>query len=449
MHVKEKGARRSVEGNAGFSLSKRRNGYSTHSGISGQALTGSSMNSPAEHRRAFQRALGNQAVQRLQTKLKVGPPSDRYEEEADRVAGAIVGMPDATPLTGSDVAHSIPAVRRLAKSIVQDPPDASTGIDISEIRSEQGHAMPDPVRSYFEPRFGRNFGDVRLHTDARAAALSQSLHARAFTVGRDVFFGAGEYAPGTVDGKRLIAHELTHVLQQTETPAAIQRKIKFESPAPETHTRINPIERILGKLPVALTTPTVNGVSFPSNFMQAGEILFQALQPKTAGYDAKTKECSFGDFDVTVSASIINPTAPGEQGWSMNLPGTGTGVASCANKKSVPVTMIGKPDHEAVKKWIEANEQEHVDDLKKLYEKYIKPHFDWLMALRVKSEDGTKCGEVLIKALGNKDAVAIQDFLKDLVDAVKKRDDGGKHTLDNKINVKKDCSSIAIESTKK
>ncbi len=78
-----------------------------------------------------------------------------------------------------------------------------------------GAPLPDSVRAYMEPRFGTDFGGVRLHADAEAAGLNRSINARAFTHGHDIYLGAGASAPGTTDGNRLLAHELTHVIQQS------------------------------------------------------------------------------------------------------------------------------------------------------------------------------------------------------------------------------------------
>ncbi|MEL6884220.1 MAG: DUF4157 domain-containing protein [Pseudomonadota bacterium] len=77
-----------------------------------------------------------------------------------------------------------------------------------------GQGLPTSARRYFEPRFGADFSDVRVHTGPRAQAAAKALNARAFTTGRDVVFGPGEYAPGTRRGGELLAHELTHVIQQ-------------------------------------------------------------------------------------------------------------------------------------------------------------------------------------------------------------------------------------------
>jgi outer membrane protein OmpA-like peptidoglycan-associated protein len=85
--------------------------------------------------------------------------------------------------------------------------------------------LPLGVRAYFEPRFGYDFGSVRTHTDTRAAMIARSVRARAFTVGRDVAFGTGLYSPETAVGRRLLAHELTHVIQQGAAPRIRPRNL--------------------------------------------------------------------------------------------------------------------------------------------------------------------------------------------------------------------------------
>lgn len=86
----------------------------------------------------------------------------------------------------------------------------------SNIQSIKGAGQPLSAseRAFFEPRFGADFGKVRVHNDTRAADVAQSVNARAFTLGHDVVFGAGQYSPGTGEGRRLLAHELTHAVQQ-------------------------------------------------------------------------------------------------------------------------------------------------------------------------------------------------------------------------------------------
>jgi outer membrane protein OmpA-like peptidoglycan-associated protein len=112
-------------------------------------------------------------------------------------------------LTGGNAEGALSDARHRQRAVVDPVATAA----ITRARSG-GAALPRSERAFFEPRFGRGFGAVRIHADAEAAALARRVRARAFTIGRDVFFGASEYRPGSTTGRRLLAHELTHVVQQ-------------------------------------------------------------------------------------------------------------------------------------------------------------------------------------------------------------------------------------------
>lgn len=92
----------------------------------------------------------------------------------------------------------------------------ATGVPpiVHEVLGSAGQPLDASPRAALERSLGHDFGRVRVHTDARAAASAQTVNALAYTVGHDLVFGAGRYAPGTTDGRRLLAHELTHVVQQ-------------------------------------------------------------------------------------------------------------------------------------------------------------------------------------------------------------------------------------------
>lgn len=102
-----------------------------------------------------------------------------------------------------------------AKEASDQTPEVTPNLEsnINSLRGS-GQPLPESVRNYFEPRFGYDFSHVRVHTDSHAAASAKAVNAQAFTVGRDVVFGAGRYTLGNSEGQRLLAHELTHVLQQ-------------------------------------------------------------------------------------------------------------------------------------------------------------------------------------------------------------------------------------------
>jgi hypothetical protein len=93
-----------------------------------------------------------------------------------------------------------------------------------------GRGLDPATRDFMEPRFGRDFGGVRLHTGPEAARSARGLDARAFTIGQDIYFGEGEYSPGTSDGRRLLAHELTHTVQQSGAPESPRTALRVSRP---------------------------------------------------------------------------------------------------------------------------------------------------------------------------------------------------------------------------
>ena len=208
---------------------------------------------------ALQPLLGNRVVGHLiQAKLVVGAPGDRYEQEADRTADRVMAMsnPDAGQSVQrqaqSEALQSKPLVQRAAeeeeevqtkplvqrqaeeeeelqtKSLVQRR--AEGGFEVGGALEERltalrgdGSSLPGDVRAYMEPRFGADFSNVRVHTDGESGNLNRQLGAQAFTHGQDVYFGAGRFQPASDMGKRLLAHELTHVIQQSGSGPRIAR----------------------------------------------------------------------------------------------------------------------------------------------------------------------------------------------------------------------------------
>lgn len=186
-------------------------------------------------------AAGNLAVQQLlrsgaiQAKLTIGQPNDPEEQEADRVAERVVAVPAVSgeaargDAQGSSVEHELrpmasgPTIRRHGTG-GGDGAAPSGG----EHKPNFGAGRPlDPAtRSFMEARFGRDFESVRIHTNGEAEASANALDARAYTFGRDIVFAGGAYAPESREGRRLLAHELAHVVQQDRgaRPKTIRRQ---------------------------------------------------------------------------------------------------------------------------------------------------------------------------------------------------------------------------------
>src|SRR5262249_9757781 len=102
----------------------------------------------------------------------------------------------------------------LQRAATQAAPVQGTPPVVDEVLREPGQPLDPTIRALLEPRFGHDFSGVRVHTGAGAARSAEAVHARAYTVGNDIVFGANQYQPGTAAGKELIAHELAHTVQQ-------------------------------------------------------------------------------------------------------------------------------------------------------------------------------------------------------------------------------------------
>jgi hypothetical protein len=187
----------------------------------------------------LQRTLGNRAVGALlggstaqrpviQAKLTVSTPGDRFEQEADRVAEQVMRMPTVQQTVPGEETND-PAIKPL--SALQRKGDGAIEVDDTferQLRANRGlgQVLPSSLRHEFEGKFGTDFSGVRIHADAQADQLNRSIQAKAFTTGQHVFFRQGAYEPGSRGGQALLAHELTHVVQQNS--GAVQRVVQRE-----------------------------------------------------------------------------------------------------------------------------------------------------------------------------------------------------------------------------
>lgn len=190
-----------------------------------------------------------------QTKLKVNQPGDVYEQEADQVAEQVMRMTDPESSVPDDEGEAKNSLMR-KQSAEPRAKTAATGVpDVPPVV----HAVPDSgggqpldrtTRTFMEPRFGHDFSQVRVHTDTRASNLARSVNALAFTVGQDVVFGREQYAPGIDGGRRLLAHELAHVVQQSQQPqlAAHPTIMRAVSPLPSSEELQNEIAALQMRL---------------------------------------------------------------------------------------------------------------------------------------------------------------------------------------------------------
>ncbi len=226
----------------------------------------------------LQSTIGNDAVRRMlarpmrptaasgahapvvQPKLQVGPVGDRYEQEAERVAGQVMrslqqplptrsddaAQPPAKSFAGSNSTQVQRRAQPDARKVAKDGSfETDTKLEHEVKGLHGGKPLPNALRRQFEPRFGADFSAVRVHTGPQAVQLNRDMQAKAFTYGQNIAFNTNQYSPGTTAGKQLLAHELTHVVQQK---GDMVRRKEGMATARDAESRIAPTLR---------TSPTV------------------------------------------------------------------------------------------------------------------------------------------------------------------------------------------------
>lgn len=267
----------------------------------------------------------------FQTKLTIGQPNDKYEKEADSMADAVVNKTNQQPSIQQKEISNIqratsPAEEEPVQMMEEEeetvqtkanqntPRTASENIS-QKIKSTQGRGNPmnDKTRAEMEQGFGYDFSGVNVHTGQDAVQMNKELGAQAFTHGQDVYFNAGKYNPDSQQGKHLLAHELTHVVQQNQNSSqhrhhkysqiqekTIQREISeedllasFPTKAKDRDEIITEIRKILDKKTEEITDPIEkeNKQRELLNDPQFAPRLMKALS-KSAGHtiEPKTKE---------------------------------------------------------------------------------------------------------------------------------------------------------------
>lgn len=174
----------------------------------------------------------------VQARLTIGRPNDKYEQEADRAADQVMTMPDSRQQSQTEKEEEEETVRTkpLADQITplvqkqEEPTEEEEALQVKKNSNSSGvlpvtgnrlsdstgggEPIPHKTRSEMETGFGADFSDVRIHRDTPAQAIARDLNAQAFTSGKNIYFNSGRYNPDSPGGKRLLAHELTHTIQQ-------------------------------------------------------------------------------------------------------------------------------------------------------------------------------------------------------------------------------------------
>jgi Domain of unknown function (DUF4157)/Annexin len=250
----------------------------------------------------------------LQCKLEIGSVKDPLEAEADAMADRVMRMPD-TPLVqrkcaGCEEEKEKLQRKPLAASITPfiQTKGAEDGTASDAVTSQinatkgSGNDLDGNTKSFMESRFGADFSNVKIHTDDDAVQMNRELGAQAFTVGNDIFFNSGQYAPDSGSGKHLLAHELTHTVQQGNA-SSIQRKPSL------TKADLNDIAEKVHKAIAGLGTDE-----------EAAYMTLQRLE-KDAGLIGEVSDIYQQKYGVTLEADIRDDFSDEELQYALELIG--------------------------------------------------------------------------------------------------------------------------------
>lgn len=242
----------------------------------------------------------------VQAKLNVSEPGDPFEMEAEQMASQVVGQSSAensgffsAPMQVQPLAENVtplsPSAEEDEKMLMpfsEDQPNPLFSGAEQHIRSELGGgtSLDEPTRRAMEKSFGTDLGQVKIHTDQAAAQINQQLGAHAFTTGNDIFFNSGKFNPETKAGKHLLAHELTHTIQQGKTTVGqtqVQRWSPFLTPEEElAQDKAEFRSRNYG--PMTYTQGAVIGSGFEASYLPASNSLNITVRGKIRFADTLT-----------------------------------------------------------------------------------------------------------------------------------------------------------------
>ena len=302
----------------------------------------------------------------LQRKLVISEPGDEYEHEADRVAEEVMRMSETPADRDASPSSAVPLVQRRVNGssgggIGNAPPI------VHDVLSLPGQPLDAATRAFFEPRFGHDFENVRVHVDARAAESAQVVKASAYTTGSDIVFGTGQYMPKATEGNRLLAHELAHVVQQS---GAL------------TQTQVSPVSNpasvgSTGRLNAGVSTNILTNTEGPVLQRQG---LFESFQSGVAGaFESGTEFMeSSADAAARAALSVLGTPDPstimGLIERALYMPGVGEAILShsavAPHRKQIEQLLASQGAFEVVGNFIR-NPKAHVDQISQSLVPYV------------------------------------------------------------------------------
>lgn len=219
-------------------------------------------------------------TRRLQRKLEIGASNDPLEQQADQIADQVMSAP-----AGRIGASDAPRIQRAS-----GPSSARAGVapaSVDRVLTGPGRSLEPGLQQDMGHRFGYDFSRVRVHTGPAAEQSARDVNAYAYTVGRNIVFGAGRFAPGTAEGRRLLAHELVHVVQQDEGGTPMLSRFHLPHGTAARH-QLDETSRIAPTFADLLTTlrRIINASSAPRGLLGTRQVNMDELVQRAGGRTA-------------------------------------------------------------------------------------------------------------------------------------------------------------------
>jgi hypothetical protein len=415
----------------------------------------------------------------IQRKPIVSSPGDGLEREADDVADRVMRLPEPALSNAPPLAiHRCPGCkdddteaprRAVVAQALEGGKEELFSQGLASRSQSAGASLPVATRQSMEHRFGYDFSGVRVHRDAAPAEMSRELGALAFTQGGHIYFADGAYDPSSRAGMRLIAHELTHVIQKGQAaPRGNQASttivaVRDSTPtlqrvatwaAGTVHETNNLANCVMTGAPVGNTEPMLNG----SQFVTTADARTALARPTLSFSSATTGGISAAVATVSRNTGSFDETVLAKGPWSTVVPkatvGARLALPACTGAGDTTFQAIGKPSDDAMFAANRRHEDHHVADDRTVFESTIR-NWDQL-ATAAKTSGASFVGATeaaaeaaLFKAVGGTSDEIADAYVNGCMaagDAFHATAKGGTvHASNPAANA--DCSTSSIEAT--
>lgn len=263
--------------------------------------------------------------QGVQAKVAIGGANDHYEREADSIANQVMSS------------NGVGSISRQASSIQRKGGDASLGqapAIVNEVVGGSGSTIDTSTRSFMESRFGYDFSQVKIHSGHKANQSCEAINARAYTLGNHIVMANGQYQPASNEGRRLLAHELTHTIQQANGAGNYLQRETWNDDESNCTSKVTYLTQLLFDDSGSDTWTTARKNTFRSDFKRVIETTFNAntyrIKPLTRSVGSDACPCHDQGFSPKVEIDFVpdGETSVSED-WEVDV---------AANSSSTPIT---------------------------------------------------------------------------------------------------------------